>query len=231
MITFSSDPVVAEQQMHALIFYLTSFGYVDGNFDNSEKAFIRKYIAQLVERRADDAAVPAASRDEIVGRWTTHFHEAHDQIDHGICSDLLELVAQAERAEDFAIARLKPRCFELLKQFDEDNRTRLLALVDELKLADGTVHPTEQAFRDELFALLRAPLELDAADLQPLAPGAVVIDVPVQMNVTQPDHPFFTRTEFDYVRRPEELYRARLQPARSPGEHWAEERAEHASWF
>src|SRR4051812_38642584 len=30
MLTFSTDPNVAEQQMNAIIFYLTAFGYIDG---------------------------------------------------------------------------------------------------------------------------------------------------------------------------------------------------------
>ena len=36
MMTFSDDPNLAEQQMHAIIFYLTTFGYIDGDFDAKE---------------------------------------------------------------------------------------------------------------------------------------------------------------------------------------------------
>ena len=46
MLKFSTDPDVAEQQMTAIIFYLTAFGYIDGDFDLSEKVFIREYISR-----------------------------------------------------------------------------------------------------------------------------------------------------------------------------------------
>ena len=38
MITFSTDPKRAEQEMHAVIFYLVTFGYIDGDFDASERS-------------------------------------------------------------------------------------------------------------------------------------------------------------------------------------------------
>jgi hypothetical protein len=206
MIKFSTDPAVAEQQMHAIIFYLTAFGYVDGDFDRSEKAFIREYIAKLVAKRADDALDPTvskATRDELVGKWTQHFHEELDRIDQGIQADFAEPVAEGEDARDFVIARLKLRCFELFTGFDDDNRAQLLELVDELMMADGVVHPNERKFRDELFDLLNAPMDLDPADIVPLEPGAVVVDPQVRLTPQQIDHPFFERTEFDYERNPD----------------------------
>ena len=45
---FAKDPQVAEQQMAAIIVYLTTFGYIDGDFDAKEKEFVRKYIGDLV---------------------------------------------------------------------------------------------------------------------------------------------------------------------------------------
>ncbi|HQB42273.1 MAG TPA: serine/threonine protein phosphatase, partial [Polyangiaceae bacterium] len=97
MISFSIDPAVAEQQMHAIIYYLTAFGYVDGDFDRSEKAFIREYIGKLVAKRADDALDPKTAsgiRAELVEKWTKHFHEELDRIDQGIQADFLESVAE-----------------------------------------------------------------------------------------------------------------------------------------
>ena len=38
--------------MNAIIFYLTAFGYIDGEFDFTEKTFVRIYIRQLVSARA-----------------------------------------------------------------------------------------------------------------------------------------------------------------------------------
>jgi uncharacterized tellurite resistance protein B-like protein len=206
MINFSTDPAVAEQQMHAIIFYLTAFGYVDGDFDRSEKAFIREYIAKLVAKRADEAlgaTVDKSTRDELVGKWTSHFHEELDRIDHGIQADFAEPVAEGEDSRDFVIARLKLRCFELFKGFDEENRSQMLVLVDELMLADGVIHPNERKFRDELFELINAPMELEPADLEPLEPGSVVVDKSVRIAPKQLNHPFFSRTEFEYERNPD----------------------------
>ncbi len=73
MITFSTNPDVAEQQMNAIIFYLTAFGYIDGEFDFTEKTFVRIYIRQLVAARAK-AAMPDAepkTRDEVVSNIGT----------------------------------------------------------------------------------------------------------------------------------------------------------------
>ena len=47
MLTFSQDGPTADKQMRAVIFYLTTFGYIDGDFDASEKDFVREYIRKL----------------------------------------------------------------------------------------------------------------------------------------------------------------------------------------
>ena len=75
MLTFSEDPDVAEQQMNAIIFYLTAFGYIDGDFDQAEKTFVKIYIRQLVSTRARQA-MPEADvkvRTEIVDKFVAHF--------------------------------------------------------------------------------------------------------------------------------------------------------------
>ena len=68
MLTFSTDPDVAEQQMNAIIFYLTAFGYIDGDFDFTEKTFVRIYIRQLVTARAKAAMPDADPEDPRRGR-------------------------------------------------------------------------------------------------------------------------------------------------------------------
>ena len=68
MQTFSKDPAVAERQMHAIIFYLTTFGHIDGDFDASERTFVRSYIESLVEQRvrtAGQALTPEVQRDLV----------------------------------------------------------------------------------------------------------------------------------------------------------------------
>src|SRR6266545_5015467 len=101
MLKFSRDPNVAEQQMRAIIFYLTAFGYIDGHFDLREKTFIRIYIRQLVEARAGEAMPSAdpATRADVVNRFVTHFHEVFEEIDRDIRGLFGEVVADGEKLE------------------------------------------------------------------------------------------------------------------------------------
>src|SRR5262245_50429601 len=151
MMSFSPDPQVAEQQMRAIIFYLTAFGYIDGTFDPGERTFIREYIERLVEQRAEEALGDQLQTNrDLVMRWTLHFEEVFSEIDQEIQDLFTESVAEGEDTRDFVLARLKLRCFEMFQGFDDDNRAALLATADELIAADGKVHPNEQSFRDEL---------------------------------------------------------------------------------
>ena len=139
MISFSNDAKVAEEQMHAVIFYLTAFGYIDGDFDKDEKEFVRNYIAGLVEARATQSlrGEQLLMKGDIAARWTKHFHEVLDEVDESIREHFTESVAEGEDTKQFVLAKLKLRCYELFKKFDEDNRHHLLATVDELMHADG----------------------------------------------------------------------------------------------
>src|SRR5262249_37237436 len=95
VLTFSQNPDTAEQQMNAIIFYLTAFGYIDGDFDFTEKTFVRIYIRQLVTARAK-AAMPDAdpvTRDEVIAKFVNHFHEVFEQIDRGVKELFDEAVA------------------------------------------------------------------------------------------------------------------------------------------
>jgi len=203
MLSFSTDPRVAEDQMHAIIYYLTAFGHVDGDFDRAEKGFVHAYIARLVEHRARDAmgdiSTPVAN--ELVAKWTRHFHEVAEGIDGDIRDLLDEVVAEGEDSKGYALSKMKLRCFELFRTFDEDSRAALLATVDELAAADGREHPEEAKFRGELAALLEAPLDLEELDGEVLDAGAFVFDaIPREMAPARFDHPFFQRTEWDWKR-------------------------------
>jgi len=200
MMSFSPDPVIAEQQMHAIIYYLTAFAYIDGDFDLSEKGFIEVYIRDLVDHRARDAMkdTDEAVLKDVVSRWTQHFHEVFNDVDHQIRGHFDEPVADGEDQAQFVRAKLKLRCFELFNGFDEDNRGLLLSTVDELMHADGTIHPDEQQFRDELEALLTAPIDLDDGEFEALEEGAVVIDTAAKLDSPEADPPFFKKHEFDY---------------------------------
>jgi len=209
MMAFSDDPQIAEQQMHAIIFYLTTFGYIDGDFDLSEKEFVRGYIRKVITHRVETArgAQDAALQKELIEKYTGHFHEVFEEIDHGIRSLFTEAVSGDEDIETFVYQKLKLRCFEIFKSFDEPNQKSLLETVDDLIKADGTVHPSEEKFRSELYALLESEIPLDAEDISPVAPA--VLRLGTEMGTaTAPrvdNHPFFERLEHHYSADPETI--------------------------
>lgn len=97
MITFDKDPAVAEQQMHALVFSLTAFGYIDGELAGSERDYIREHIGALVEQRARDAVGPdLGPHGATIARWTAHFHEVFEGIDRDVRELFTESVAEGE---------------------------------------------------------------------------------------------------------------------------------------
>jgi hypothetical protein len=205
MLTFSTNPDVAEQQMNAIIFYLTAFGYIDGNFDFTEKTFVRIYIRQLVTARAK-AAMPDAdpqTRDEVVGRFVAHFHEVFEQIDRSVKDLFDEAVADGEDVEKFVYAKLKLRSYEIFQGFDPANQHELLATVDELIYADGSVHPAEAKFRKELEALLDSTTSLGAEDIELVREqNRVSIEGPASLRPRLEDHPFFAGFEQHYSADP-----------------------------
>jgi Calcineurin-like phosphoesterase len=208
MLQFSPDPDVAEQQLNAIIFYLTAFGYIDGEFDQTEKTFVKIYIRQLVAARAK-ASMPDATpaqRTEVINKFVTHFHEVFEQIDAQIRELFEEAVADAERPEEFVYAKLKLRSYEIFNTFDADNRRELLATIDDLIYADGSVHPAEAKFRDELEALLHAPVMAADPDSGDSIDGPLVeISAPEALVSRLDDHPFFQRFEQHYSADPDTL--------------------------
>jgi len=210
MLTFSHDPDVAEQQMNAIIFYLTAFGYIDGDFDAAEKTFVKIYIRQLVVSRARQAMPDADPkvRGEIVDRFVAHFLEVFGEIDRQIRAMFDEAVAEGEQPEEYVLAKLKLRCYEVFHTFDENNQRELLATIDELIYADGSVHPAEARFREELDALLGAELPEDAYEVEVAlddAAPAVAIEPHAELRPRVDDHPFFPVFEQHYSAEPARL--------------------------
>lgn len=209
MLTFSTNPEVAEQQMNAIIFYLTAFGYIDGEFDFTEKTFVRIYIRQLVTARAK-LAMPDAdpkTRDEVINKFTSHFHEVFEQVDHGVKELFDEAVADGEDVEKFVYAKLKLRSYEIFQSFERDNQNELLSTIDELIYADGSVHPAEKKFREEIEALLDKQVDtLGVDDIEIVPQKQVAIDEPkAAPPVKRDDHPFFQKSEQHYSADPERI--------------------------
>jgi len=211
MLTFSTNPDVAEQQMNAIIFYLTAFGYIDGEFDFTEKTFVRIYIRQLVAARAQTAMPDAdpKTREEVVNKFVGHFHEVFEQIDHTVKDLFDEAVADGENVENFVYAKLKLRSYEIFQSFDRENQEQLLATVDELIYADGSAHPAEKKFRAELEALLDNTATLSPSDIEILRETSKVeIGEPRPAEAVRPrleDHPFFASFEHHYSADPNRI--------------------------
>lgn len=208
----SQDPKAAEEQMTALIFYLTTFGYVDGSFDEQEKTFLKAQIRAVMEQRYASAAGMIGR--ELANRQTAHYLEVFEQLDDQIKELFEEVVADGEDVESFVINKLKLRCYEIFRGFDDANRRSLLDTVDAFLQADGVAHPAEIKFRNELATLLQAEIVLPTEELEIVEdPGALrakvalppvqVVDAPLSPAPRQEDHPFFTSTEEHYSRDPE----------------------------
>jgi uncharacterized tellurite resistance protein B-like protein len=205
MLTFSHDPDVAEQQMNAIIFYLTAFGYIDGEFDLTEKTFVKIYIRQLVNDRAKTLMpdADAKTRGEVVSKFVAHFHEVFENVDNQVRALFDEVAADGEDVNNFVYAKLKLRAYEIFQGFDRDNQKELLSTVDELIYADGTVHPNEAKFREEIEALLDAemPVELDDSELQ-VETSQVEIHPPKTVTPAADDHPILAGLEEHYSADP-----------------------------
>ena len=203
MLTFSSDGPSAEKQMRAVIFYMTTFGYIDGDFDESEKTFVRDYIRKLIAHRVAGANIadPALS-SELTQKYTTHFLEVFETIDLQVKDLFTEAVAEGEAQDTFVHAKLKLRCFEIFKSFDEHNQEQLMETVDELINADGQVHPAEAKFRGELADLLNADLGIELVE----DTGGSSVAVKHADLATKPDdNPFFSQFEKHYSSDPDAL--------------------------
>jgi hypothetical protein len=208
MLSFSEDPILAEQQMHAVLFFMVTFGYIDGDFDAREKEFVRAQIVAMVEQRVDGAMPDADAklRAELVGKYTRHFGEVFEGIDRHVKDLMTEPVAAGEEQGTFVRTKLKQRCFEILQGFDEQGREELMAAIDDLIMADGEAHPAEVLLRGEMAALLEADLGIELVeDGEPTS--AMRIGETAIMPSTGATHPFFERFEFHYHKEPDRMAR------------------------
>jgi hypothetical protein len=198
MLTFSSDPQVAESQMQAVIFLMTTFGYIDGDFDQREKTFVRDRIRTLVKDRVEGAKISdTVLRLELVDKFTSHFHEVFEQVDARVADLMNEPVATGEDAHAFVHARLKQQCLELMQGFDKAGQEELLVAIDELLMADGEAHPAELQFRGELASFLEADLGVELVEEGP-ARSKIKLEKAIQPASGGAMHPFFDPFEHHY---------------------------------
>lgn len=208
MLNFSVDPQIAEKQMRAIIFYLTTFGYIDGDFDASERSFVKGYIERLVTHRVQTGARDLDKRvqAELVGKFTAHFHEVFETIDSQVKELFTEAVAHEEDHEKFVHGKLKLRCFEIFQGFDRPSQEQLMETIDALIMADGEAHPAEVKFRAELSALLEADLSVELIEEEPER-TTIEVTPSTRRDWDGPPHPFFAQFEHHYSRDPEKMRR------------------------
>ena len=208
MIKLSPDPAIAEQEVEAIIFYLTALGYIDSEFDLTEKSFVRSFLRQLVTERVDaQGPMDAEIRFEQIERQHEHYVELFQQVDHQVKEMFSEATTAEEDTTSFVISQLTVRCYELLAGLSEENQQQLLQTVDELIHADGVVHPEELKFRNALASSLgSAPLADEGAGIA----APVAIQKPVELPPSKTDHPFFQGFEHHYSTDPARI-RAQIE--------------------
>jgi hypothetical protein len=200
VIDFSPDPAVAKKQLLAVIFYLTAFGHMDGEFDPSERRFVRDYVGKLVvaRTRTSMASADPLARHVAVEKWTAQFEKVAGSIDREIAALFTESVADGESAEQFVHAKLALRCFELLKAFDDAGRVKLFEIVDELVRVDGEVHPNEAKLRDEILHLLESSFELHVEVDEVVYERSIEVEPKATLAAKIDEHPFLTQGEHPY---------------------------------
>lgn len=197
MLVLSADPDLAQEQMSGIIFYLVTFGYIDGHFDPSEMAFIKNVIRQVVEHRVDNPPEGAqpGNRDEEIALYSGYFEDMLKLVEEEVADLMKESVTEEESHEDYVTSKLRQRCFETFGSFDEEQQKLLLAALNGLLWADGEAHPAELKLRRELLEML------DHDDAEP--PPEEPVLVPRHMKVTELDalphepstHDYFQKLE------------------------------------
>lgn len=196
MLRLSKDPDQARREMDALIFYLTTFSYIDGEFDPGEVTFIREVIKEVVEHRiASFGYDPASPQGQaLVKKFTSTFNEVLNKAGREVMELLSESVSEAESREEFVTCRLKQRCYESFVVLGPEIRQQLLATVDDLLMADGHAHAAEVAFRQELLELLQGDAEAVTPPSQEVR-HQVEVDELTALPHRPTTHDFFDRLE------------------------------------
>ncbi|MSP24684.1 MAG: serine/threonine protein phosphatase [Myxococcales bacterium] len=203
MLEVSRDPIIAEQQVRAIVYMLVAFAYVDGEFEPRERDYIFEELDRLAERRASSAvAVDAAACSVLAQSLAIHQRALVTGFDATVRGHFTESVADGETHLDFVLTKLKVGCLELLAHFEPKLRAELVQTVEKLMHADGRVDPRERAFFDEVSAYSQAPIEFDDTDSQALEAGAVIVEPPRELAARVQTHPFFLGNEVAFASDP-----------------------------
>lgn len=205
MLTFSADPADALREMEAVLYYLTAFGYIDGEFDGSEKEYIEDFILKLAEAYETDTTTSAgrARRAALIDKLDLKFQ----RIDGELGGMWDEPTADGESAPAFVRSRMKLRCFEILEGFSQGDYRTLMLAVDELLMVDGVADPEELEFRDELLSIMAGTHTSGTPAHSEGDRGAwgnyIVVHEQVERPKTSGNHPMLTKLERHYDPEPE----------------------------
>lgn len=198
MLELSNDPDLAQEQMAGLIFYLVTFGTIDGYLSTSEMDFIHRVVRQVIEHRVDHPPEGAqvGDREAELALYNGYFDKMLAGVQKEVAALMTEAVSEAESRQRFVTSRLKQRCFEVFQTFESAQQRELLDAVDGLLWSDGEAHPAELELRHGLIALLEEELE-DAVERVPY-PRHTELEELSALPHTPAGHPFFTPLECPY---------------------------------
>ncbi len=200
MIVLADAPELAAEQLRAIIYYLTTLAYVDGEYHDHERRFVAARIHKLVAnqvhyRRGYESA---ATRTRLIQEQTEFFTAVAADIDREVQSLYDEAVLTKEGREAHVRDKLELRCYEVLRSFDAEARAKLLEICDELILADGVEHPAEKRFRQEIDKLLASSALEDGYATEALPPLSLRIAPASSRRARTPNDDFFSRLERPY---------------------------------
>jgi len=200
VIALADAPELAAEQLRAIIYYLTTLAYVDGEYHDHERRFVAQRIHKLVAnhvhyRRAHESA---AMRHRLIDEQTRFFQAVADDIDREVQALFDEAVLKKEGREAHVRDKLELRCFEVLRSFDAEARVHLLEICDELILADGVEHPAEKLFRTDIQRLLALSAIDDDYAADALPPLTLRVRPPTVQRARTPNDDFFTALERPY---------------------------------
>ncbi|MDY0004871.1 MAG: hypothetical protein RBU30_26470, partial [Polyangia bacterium] len=106
MLELSNDPDLAQEQMAGLIFYLVTFGTIDGFLSTSEMDFIHRVVRQVIEHRVDNPPPGAQIKDRQaeLDLYSGHFDKMLDRVQKEVAELMTEAVSEAESRQRFVIS-------------------------------------------------------------------------------------------------------------------------------
>jgi hypothetical protein len=200
VLILSDSPELATEQLRAILSYLVALAHVDGEYAPAERDFVQAKLERLISRyiHTHHPYLSEAEREHAIAEQVRLFQGIAQHITDEIAVLCDEAVVAQEGMAAHVADKLRLRCAEVLASFDADARQALLAMCDELILADGVQHPSEVALHKDIEALLQdagaitlprplPPLELELLPMAPLAPKRRDLDFFAALEQPYPD--------------------------------------------